>query len=56
MHHFLWSVEVTVLRYKNLLLVSEKRMKNCIPKIIDNAFEKMTEVGYFLLPYVSVSF
>ena len=23
-------------------------MKNCIVKIIDNAFEKMTKVGYFL--------
>ena len=28
--------------------VSEKRMKNCIVKIIDNVFEKMTQVGYFL--------
>ena len=28
--------------------VSEKRMKNCIWKIIDNVFEKMTKVGYFL--------
>ena len=23
-------------------------MKNCIVKIIDNVFEKMTKVGYFL--------
>ena len=28
--------------------VSEKRMKNCIVKIINNVFEKMTKVGYFL--------
>ena len=28
--------------------VSEKRMKNCIEKIIDNVLEKMTKVGYFL--------
>ena len=31
-----------------IISVSEKRMKNCIVKIIDNAFEKMTKVGYFL--------
>ena len=28
--------------------VSEKIMKNCIVKIIDNVFEKMTKVVYFL--------
>ena len=28
--------------------ISEKRMKNCIVKIIDNVFEKMTKVVYFL--------
>ena len=28
--------------------VSEKRMKNCIVKIIDNVFVKMTKVVYFL--------
>ena len=28
--------------------VSEKRMKNSIVKIIDNVFEKMTKVVYFL--------
>ena len=33
-----------------IISVSEKRMENCkcIVKIIDNAFEKMTKVGYFL--------
>ena len=31
-----------------IISVSEKRMKNCIVKNIDNAFEKMTKVGYFL--------
>ena len=31
-----------------IISVSEKRMKNCIVKIIDNVFEKMTEVGCFL--------
>ena len=25
-------------------------MKNCIVKIIDNVFEKMTKVGYFKYP------
>ena len=29
-------------------IVTEKRMKNCNVKIIDNVFEKMTKVGYFL--------
>ena len=28
--------------------VSEKRMENCIVKIIDNVFKKMMKVGYFL--------
>ena len=27
---------------------SEKRIKNCIVKIINNVFEKMTKVGGFL--------
>ena len=31
-----------------IISVSEKRMKNCIVKIINNVFEKMTKVGYFL--------
>ena len=31
-----------------IICVSEKRMKNCIMKIINNVFEKMTKVGYFL--------
>ena len=31
-----------------IISVSEKRMKNCIVKIIDNVFEKMTKVVYFL--------
>ena len=31
-----------------IISVSEKRMKNCIVKIIDNVFEKNDEVGYFL--------
>ena len=31
-----------------IMSVSEKRMKNCIVKIIDNVFEKMAKVGYFL--------
>ena len=37
-HDLVWEV----------ISVSEKRMKNCIVKIIHNVFEKMTEVGYFL--------
>ena len=31
-----------------IISVSEKRMKNCIVKIINNVLEKMTKVGYFL--------
>ena len=31
-----------------IIRVSEKRMKSCIVKFIDNVFEKMTKVGYFL--------
>ena len=31
-----------------IINVSEKRTKNRIVKIIDNVFEKMTKVGYFL--------
>ena len=31
-----------------IISVSEKRIQNCIVKIIDNVFEKMTKVGYFL--------
>ena len=31
-----------------IISVSEKRMKNCNVKIINNVFEKMTKVGYFL--------
>ena len=31
-----------------IISISEKRIKNCIVKIINNVFEKMTKVGYFL--------
>ena len=31
-----------------IISVSEKRMKNCIVKIINHVFEKITKVGYFL--------
>ena len=31
-----------------IISVSEKRMKKCIVNIINNFFEKMTKVGYFL--------
>ena len=31
-----------------IISVSEKRMKNYIVKIIDNIFEEMTKVVYFL--------
>ena len=37
-HDLIWEI----------ISVSEKRMKNCIWKIINNVFEKMTKVGYFL--------
>ena len=32
-----------------MISVSEKRMKNCIVKIIDNVFEKVTDGGLFPL-------
>ena len=32
---------------REIISVSEKRMKNCIVKIIDNFFENVTKVGYF---------
>ena len=39
LHDLVWEI----------ISASEKRMKNCIVKIIDNVFEKkMTKVGYFL--------
>ena len=31
-----------------LISISEKRMTNCIVKIIDNVLKKMSKVGYFL--------
>ena len=37
LHDLVWEI----------ISASEKRMKNCIVKIIDNVFEKMTKVGYF---------
>ena len=37
-HNLVWEI----------ISVFEKRIKNCIVKIIDNVFEKMTEVSYFL--------
>ena len=36
-----------------IISVSEKRMKSCIVKIINNVFEKMTKVGDFLLRQMS---
>ena len=30
-----------------IISVSEKRIKNCIVKIINNVFEKMTKVGNY---------
>ena len=38
LHDLVWEI----------ISASEKRMKNCIVKIIDNVFEKMTKVCYFL--------
>ena len=38
-HYLVWEI----------ISVSEKRMKNCVVKIIDNAFEKNDEVGLFPL-------
>ena len=38
LHDLVWEI----------ISASEKRMKNCIVKIIGNVFEKMTKVGYFL--------
>ena len=38
LHDLVWEI----------ISASEKRMKNCIVKILDNVFEKMTKVGYFL--------
>ena len=44
--HFLLFWETHDLVWE-IISVSEKTMKNCIVKIIDNVFEKMTKVVYF---------
>ena len=46
--YFLLSCETHDLVWE-IISVSEKRMKNCIVKIIDNVFEKNDEGGLFPL-------